>query len=1298
MALDRNDANNETWSRVAGQFAIREVIKQLEGAQHVRSYWQMENFYAASGQAPAVYLTYARWLAVNGIARGKITGNITISNKSVAFSGGVYTGTVTLTTDADLIRIRRSVGALTGNTAGQNGTYYFLNSGDTITVSSASNPFSIVAESVNSDAEEASFLVGVPSVAIQKVLIPQYGYPYEMKSVTIPFEIPYGSISVIKKDAKSGAVLAGAIFELLNSAGAVVQTKTTGSDGVVTFTDLLPGTYKVREKGVPAGYVFEEITLDVTVRPAETTKLEVTNRHVTIRLKLYKRDVEEHDGDLSKAATRGDGVLTGAEFQVRAGEDIKDRQGNVVYAKGAVVVESLKTAGADVSVTTDELWPGLYEIVELTPPVGYQPSAASIFVDARSAAMQSIEAIVFYEGLVANKIHYGALAIVKFLGDNREHTGAGIIETPEQGAEFEVFLKSAGSYENARDVERDYLITDKYGRAQTKALPYGVYVLRQTVGKEGHAMMLPIDFMIDGAEDLKAPPTLILNNQARLYRLRIVKVDEETGNTIALANTSFRLRDTDGNIVTQSVNYPTPMQIDTFLTDENGEVTLPESLPWGQYFIEEAQSPEGYLIRSEPIGVFVGHAGDTADEVHEIAIEFPNEPVKGHIVLDKKGLQLVGFEAMTDVHGNEYHRPIYQEKYLEGAAFEVRAAEDIVGKEGTVWYEMGDLVDTITTTASGSDRSKELPLGKYWLLEVQAPVGYVFESAPHGANLVFVDNQTARVEITVAVGNEYLPSQISLKKEKEITHVVNHKNGTVRQIITTAPGEGFVFGLYTDQDIHYSGGTLMADTLVATSTTDTHGNLTISGHYPHGQYYFKELSTPQGWKLNPQRFGISLDPTLEAEAAGVIRVSPPHAVHNELIYTRMTLTKTDITGEKTLPGCMIEVTNSDGEVIYRAYTDENGHIADIPVTPGTYTFREVLAPEGYALNEAIMSFTVDEDGNVTGDTTIRDNYTRFSLLKQDENHQPLAGVEFALLNEDGSVLYTAATDENGLVTFEKVPYGNYTIVETKPLPGYLPNPTKVELTVDGHFVNPSEPVATLVNQRMRIDGMKVDTSSQYIPGVEFSLIHAATGEIVESATSNDRGEFILLIPGYGDWIIRETKVPEGYSQMEDIHLHVDESWTEPFSFTCVNIPNHYEFLKTDHKDNPLAGVKFTLEDANGNALREMVSGTDGIVRVTNLTPGTYVIREIETVEGFIRSDETIQVVIDESYIVPEGKDMVRLINYPGIQTGFEITMTPLMWAGVALVLAAGVLAAVYGVQNKKKKGRRRPTITRRNCT
>ena len=290
MALNRSDSNNEVWSRVAGQFAMREVIKQLEGSQYVRSYWDMDNFYAFSGGAPAVYLTYARWLAENGIARASITGKITASNQSLSVSGSSYIGTVTLTTDADLIRIPRSVGTLTGNSGGSDGSYYYIKSGDTIRVTSSSSRFAISMESVSSDDEEAYFLVGIPSVAIQKIMVPLYGSPYALQSASVTFELSTGEIKVTKKSS-DGILLKGAVFELLSSSGSVLATKTTGSDGVVLFADLTPGTYTVREKSAPEGYALSASSSSgVTVAAGTTTNVSFTNDRITGRIRVVKTD------------------------------------------------------------------------------------------------------------------------------------------------------------------------------------------------------------------------------------------------------------------------------------------------------------------------------------------------------------------------------------------------------------------------------------------------------------------------------------------------------------------------------------------------------------------------------------------------------------------------------------------------------------------------------------------------------------------------------------------------------------------------------------------------------------------------------------------------------------------------------------------------------------------------------------------------------------------------------------------------------------------------------------------------
>ena len=354
MALNRSDSNNEVWSRVAGQFAMREVIKQLEGAQYVRSYWDMDNFYAFSGGAPAVYLAYARWLAENGIARASITGKITASNQSLSVSGSQYIGTVTLTTDADLIRIPKSVGTLTGNSAGADSNYYYLRSGDTIQVTSSLNRFAISMESISSDEEEANFLVGIPSVSIQKVMVPLYGAPYALQTASVTFELKTGEIRVTKKSS-DGLLLQGAVFELLSSSGSVLATKTTGADGVALFPDLTPGMYTVREKTAPQGYALSaSASGSVSVVAGMTADAAFVNDRIMGRIRIVKTD-----------SLTGK-PLAGAVFTVtRLSGPPSDHAADV-----GKVVATLTTNAQGIAETGLLPW-GEYKITEAGVPDGY---------------------------------------------------------------------------------------------------------------------------------------------------------------------------------------------------------------------------------------------------------------------------------------------------------------------------------------------------------------------------------------------------------------------------------------------------------------------------------------------------------------------------------------------------------------------------------------------------------------------------------------------------------------------------------------------------------------------------------------------------------------------------------------------------------------------------------------------------------------------------------------------------------------------------------------------------------------
>ena len=748
-------------------------------------------------------------------------------------------------------------------------------------------------------------------------------------------------------------------------------------------------------------------------------------------------------------------------------------------------------------------------------------------------------------------------------------------------------------------------------------------------------------------------------------------------------------------------------------------------------------------------------------EIQEITVT--NTPVKGLIQVKKQGPVLIGFNEHQDPFGNTVHTPMYNKGSVSGAVFEVRAVEDIVGKDGTLWFKADEVAATLTTK-DGEAETDPLPLGHYYVTEVSAPEGYIFDSTRYDVLLESRDHVTPTVTVCVIAVNDFLPTRISLHKEKEILNTETDHDGITHTTLKRVPGEGFVFGLYNSDPIAYTGGALEANTLLATAISDKNGKVSYSGQFPHGRYYVRELSGPDGWKLSDiDNLLVITDDFRTGNNELVIDLDLP--IVNELIHQDIRVSKTDLTGSDYLPHTLIEVKSADGKTVLKDYTGDDGYLPSFPAVPGKYTYREVLAPEGYELCVTELAFEVNAEGQIEGKTAVADDYTRFSLLKVDEYHKPLAGVEFGLFREDGTQQATAVSDENGLVTFEKIPYGVYTIQETKTLTGYLKSFTKVPITIDGTFVNPKEPIATLENCQSVIliqkldqnntalqgaefglydesgklvmtavsdvegtvrfigadygkytirelsapDGyllsrevisitidegytntdqpaatvidpekkimcIKADTSGKPIPGVEFSLYNAATMEKVEAAISDKDGVVIFRNFDYGDWIIRESAAPEGYSRMDDIRFQVGTGWKEPKPILCVNIPNHYEFKKTDSSGNPLVGVKFRLEDESGKDLGTYESDKDGMVQITDLKPGTYIIREIETHEGYSVSGEVIKLKLDEYYTVPE--KLKQFINYTTIQTGVHLAVTGIMWVGLGLMVISGTVGLI----------------------
>lgn len=639
----------------------------------------------------------------------------------------------------------------------------------------------------------------------------------------------------------------------------------------------------------------------------------------------------------------------------------------------------------------------------------------------------------------------------------------------------------------------------------------------------------------------------------------------------------------------------------------------------------------------------------TISDAATVTLNVTNTPVRGDVLLEKTGMQLVRFEDEQDAYGNTVMRPVFQNGYLAGAVFELRAAEDIVGKEGSVFYRKDELIETLTTSKTGSVKSKVLPLGKYSLTEISAPDGYVLDATPHPFTLAAVDQQTALVEVKVSAGNTYLPVRVTLRKQKENLLLTETADGMIHQTVETVPGEGFVFGLFNRDVIAYGDSQkLPANTLMATGATDSQGNLTFSGLYPHGDYYIKELSVPDGWLLSAQTYPVTLTPDHKASGENVITVYLDQPILNRLIYTPVTLTKTDITGAEKLPGALIEVYDAEGNIIYREYTDANGEIPDIPVVPGTYTFKETYAPSGYALNTAIKTFTVTADGQVHGDTVIRDEVNRVTLKKIRQNGEALAGAVFGLFDSEGTKVQEATSDADGSVVFQQIPYGRYAIRELSAPYGYHPSAQTWEVTVDGTYQNPIGLLDTVVNEdapgRIRI--LKQDELDQHvIAGVRFDIYSVDeagnAADCVAQMTTNEQGiaESPDLFPA--DYIVMEHAAPTGYEETlwsEKITVGMDEL----VSRTVTNRPIQgvLRIVKTDSETaKGLPGAQFTITrisglpshngEGDGEVVAVITTDENGIAQTPWLTWGEYEVTETVVPDDYLDGGYSVIVRIPE---------------------------------------------------------------------
>ena len=707
------------------------------------------------------------------------------------------------------------------------------------------------------------------------------------------------------------------------------KTAKTNSKGEFELTDLVPGKYTVTEH-TPTEYA-EQKSKTVNVESGKTVTVSFSNVLKKWNLTVTKTDAE------TKSA-QGDATLAGAVYGIYNDGNLVDKY----------------TTDKNGSFTTSNYVCGdNWTLKEIEPSEGYLLDETEYHIGAE-AKKYTLENNSVSIG-VTEDILKGKIAIIKHTDD-----GSTKIETPEKGAEFQVYLKSSGSYAKAKESERDNLICDEYGFAETKDLPYGTYTVHQTKGWNGTEFIADFDVFI--SENNKTYKYLINNASLESY-VKIVKVDSETGKQIPYAGAGFQIYDPDGKLVTMKYTYPEVTTIDTFYTNSNGYLITPETLPYSKgYSVVEVQAPYGYTLDSTPVSFDIT-AENTSEEngVTIVKTEKKNTPQKGTITVEKTG------EIFSNVTSSGEKEIVYQPEYsvngLSGAVFEIYADEDITTLDGTIRYTKDILVDTITTGKKGTATSKQLYLGKYRVVEKTAPYGFVLNKTVNHIELTYAGQNEKVTNTSTSFTNDRQKVIIDLTKILEQDEKFNIGNND--EILNVS------FGLYTDEDLKASNGTVIPENgLIEIVTCDEKGKATFKTDLPIGKYYVKEISTDNHYILSDKKYPVVFEYAGQDTASVHISVNDGDPLGNEIIYGTIKGLKIDRETGENIAGALFgmfginETEFTEETAILTAESNDEGifEFTDIPY--GEYIVRELKPAEGYLPNKENYTVTISENKEI----------------------------------------------------------------------------------------------------------------------------------------------------------------------------------------------------------------------------------------------------------------------------------------------------------------------------------------------
>ena len=949
------------------------------------------------------------------------------------------------------------------------------------------------------------------------------------KTTTVNFNntLKRGSLEVVKTSEDS--LVEGVTFHLYGTSLSglpVDEYAVTDAEGVAKFENILISG------NTP--YVLEEVDTAIryVIPASQTAPVEwnkVTERSFTNILKKFNVTVTKTDAETG--TPQGDASLAGAVYGIYKGEELIDTyttDGNGQFTTDYYV------CGNDWSIREISPSEG-YLLDETIHHVGAEPELYT--VELNSTANDVNEQVI-----------KGNIAIIKHTDDGETQ-----IETPEEGAVFEVYLKSANSYADAKDSERDLLTCDENGFAQTKDLPYGIYTVKQTSGWEGRELMKPFDVFINS--DGQTYRYLINNANFESY-IKIVKKDAETGNTIPYAGAGFQIYDPNGELVTMTFTYPEVTTIDTFYTTVDGELITPQTLEYGTgYSLVEVQAPYGYVLNSEPVYFDVVQE-DSSEESGITVIEVVRENVaqKGTITISKSGEV---FSSVTEAGG--MYQPVFAVGSLEGAVYEITAAEDIYTLDGTLQASKGEVVDTITTGADGTATSKELYLGSYEVKEITAPYGMVLNDEIHSVELIYAGQEVAVTETSTSFYNERQKVEIDLTKSLEVDE--DYGVGNNGEIFDVS------FGLYAAEELTAADGTtITADGLIEVITLDENGHGKAVSDLPMGSYYVQEINTNAAYLKNETKYPVVFEYAGQETAVVSITANEGEAIENDLIYGAVSGKKSDEDGN-ALGGALIGIFKIGTEefttetAIATTTSEDDGSFSFAKVPYGNWIIREIESPTGYVLSDEEIPVTIRKVDEVVEIELVNEFITgSIELAKVDEDYpdNKLTGAVFEVyadkngdgkLDDGDELLGEMGELGDGVYQMSDLRYGKYLGREKTAPEGFLLDENVYTVSIEEYgkvYTVEKEAGVGFINAAQKGSLKIVKTSSdKNVEGFSFRV--TGTNGYDQTFKTDKNGEIFIEGLRIGEYTVSEVSdsVSSGYILPADkqVTIKVDETAT-----------------------------------------------------------------------------------------------------------------------------------------------------------